>query len=199
MKKDSQRLFVHACCGPCAEWPLSILSEEGFDVTLYYYNPNIHPRFEWQRRLETLQKLGALKGVKVITTDVCEEEKWRGSEWIGQYESRCLMCYDIRMQKVAEEARIMGFPSFTTTLLVSIYQDHEAVTKAAERAAKKVGIEFVYRDFRDGYRKGQEMAKADGLYRQKYCGCILSLEESEFRDTIYSGFPGEPAKPGSAG
>ena len=109
------------------------------------------------------------------------------------------MCYDVRMQKVAEEAKSLGFTAFTTTLLVSIYQDHEAVAEAAARASKRVGIDFLYRDFRDGYRKGQEMAKADGLYRQKYCGCILSLEESKFRDKIYAGFSGESAAPGSFG
>ncbi len=199
MMEENKRLFLHACCGPCAEWPLSVLPEEGFDVTLFYFNPNIHPRFEWHRRLLNLQKLGGLRGVEVIASEDFEEQKWRDAEWVGRYESRCLMCYDVRMQKVAEEAKSLGFTAFTTTLLVSIYQDHEAVAEAAARASKRVGIDFLYRDFRDGYRKGQEMAKADGLYRQKYCGCILSLEESKFRDKIYAGFSGESAAPGSFG
>jgi hypothetical protein len=109
------------------------------------------------------------------------------------------MCYDLRMQKVAEEAKANGISAFSTTLLVSIYQNHEEVAEAAERAADRVGVSFVYRDFRDGYRKGQDMAKEDGLYRQKYCGCILSLEESKFRDKIYAGFPDVSIDPGSAG
>ncbi|MBN1776310.1 MAG: epoxyqueuosine reductase QueH [Clostridiales bacterium] len=199
MEREDNRIFLHACCGPCAEWPLLVLPKEGFDVTLFYYNPNIHPRFEWQRRLANLRKLGTLRGVEVVSEEAYEEQKWRNEEWIGKYESRCHMCYDIRMQKVAEEAKANGFSAFSTTLLVSIYQNHEEVAEAAERAADRVGVSFVYRDFRDGYRKGQDMAKEDGLYRQKYCGCILSLEESKFRDRIYAGFPDVSIDPGSAG
>lgn len=198
MNIDENRLFLHACCGPCAEWPLSVLPQEGYDVTLFYYNPNIHPRFEWQRRLENLQKLGDLRGIELITDDDFREDKWRNADWVGRYESRCHMCYEMRMQKVAEEANSRGFSAFSTTLLVSIYQKHDAVAKAARRASERVGIPFLYRDFREGYRKGQQMAREDGLYRQKYCGCILSLEESEFKDKIYEGFPGNSAVPGSA-
>jgi hypothetical protein len=176
-----------------------VLPQEGYDVTLFYYNPNIHPIFEWQRRLENLRKLGTLRGIEVIAEEACEIEKWRDAVWIGRYESRCHMCYDIRMQKVAEEAKARGFSAFTTTLLVSIYQNHEEVVNAAKRASERVGIPFVYRDFREGYRKGQEMAKEDGLYRQKYCGCILSLDESAFKDKIYAGFPGNSGLPGSVG
>ncbi len=190
MNSDENRLFLHVCCGPCAEWPLSVLPEEGYDIALFYYNPNIHPRIEWQRRLENVKKLGAMKGIEVISDEEFLENKWQNNEWIDRYESRCHMCYDIRMQKAAEEAKARGYSSFSTTLLVSIYQNHEAVSEAACRASKRVGIPFIYRDFREGYYKGQQMAKEDGLYRQKYCGCILSLDESEFKDKIYAGFPG---------
>ncbi len=199
MEREDNRIFLHSCCAPCVEWPLSVLSEEGFDVTLFYYNPNIHPRFEWNRRLDNIRKLGSMKGVEVVIKEGYEEDKWINEEWIEKFESRCHMCYDMRMQMTAEEAKNHGFSAFTTTLLESIYQDHEAIVKAAERAADRVGVSFVYRDFRDGFRKGQEMAKEDGLYRQKYCGCILSLEESKFRDKIYAGFPDDSTTPGNAG
>lgn len=184
------KIFLHACCGPCAEWPVSELRNEKLEPVIYYYNPNIHPHFEWERRLENVKKLGEIKAVGVLFEKDYREEKWTGQAWLGRYETRCHMCYDMRMQKVAEEAKARGFSIFTTTLLVSIYQNHEAVREAALRAADRVGVQFLYRDFRDGYRKGQQMAREDGLYRQKYCGCILSLEESDFRDKIYAGFEG---------
>ena len=100
------------------------------------------------------------------------------------------MCYAMRMDMAAETAAQMGFSAFTTTLLVSIYQDHEAIIKAAQRAAEKHKVQFLYRDFREGFRKGQDMAREDGLYRQKFCGCIFSLEESKFKDKIYRSFEG---------
>lgn len=186
----SNKLLLHACCAPCAEWPLPLLRQEGYEVTLYYYNPNIHPVFEWQRRLDTLIEFGKKKGVEVISDRGYEEQKWRNEAWVGKYDSRCKMCYDIRMDKTARDAKDLGFSFFTTTLLVSIYQDHDAIIDAAQRASVKYDVSFLYRDFRDGFRKGQQMGREDALYSQKYCGCICSLEESKYKEKIYASFSG---------
>jgi len=190
---DNKSVLLHACCGPCAEWPLNVLADEGLDLTVFFYNPNIHPKFEWERRKSNLELLTQKKGIDLIVDDGFEEDLWVKSDWKDAYESRCHMCYDIRMKRVAREAKSRGFCAFTTTLLVSIYQKHELIVEAANRASAEVGIPFLYRDFRDGFRKGQQMAREDGLYRQKYCGCILSLEESTFRDEIYGSFSGREA------
>lgn len=192
MSKLNEKLFLHTCCAPCAEWPIYLLSGEGFQTTLFFYNPNIHPKFEWDRRLQTLHKLGDIKGVPVISDTAFEQEKWTNEKWIKKYESRCEMCYDLRMSNTAREAKERGFDSFSTTLLVSIYQNHDAIIEAANRASQRFSIPFHYVDFRDGFRKGQQMAREDGLYRQKYCGCICSLDESEYKEKIYAGFPGSP-------
>lgn len=190
---NSKSILLHACCGPCAEWPLSVLAEEGLDLAVFFYNPNIHPKFEWERRKNNLELLTRKKGIDLIVDDGYDEDLWGNSGWEDKYESRCHMCYDIRLRRVAAEAKARGFFAFTTTLLVSIYQKHDLIIEAAHRASEEIGIPFLYRDFRDGFRKGQQMAKEDGLYRQKYCGCILSLEESTFRDEIYGSFSGSNA------
>jgi len=183
-------LFLHVCCGPCAEWPVKSFLDEGLSLTAFYYNPNIHPLFEHDRRRDNAARLMQMHNIPFITDDTFLEDEWKAKAWEGRFPSRCEMCYDIRMRRTAEEARKQGFTAFSTTLLVSPYQNHEGIIKAALRAADENGISFVYRDFRPGFREGQRMAKEDGLYRQKYCGCIFSLEESEFRDKIYRDFAG---------
>ena len=98
------------------------------------------------------------------------------------------MCYDIRMDAVARFASENGYDSFCTTLLVSPYQQHETIIRTAEEKAEQYGVKFEYIDFRPGFRKGQNMARDIGLYRQKYCGCIFSLDESEFKEKILRSF-----------
>ena len=188
--QDPKSILLHVCCGPCAEWPVRVLQEEGYNLTAFFYNPNIHPLFEHDRRRDNARLLMELRNVTFLEDDTYMEDQWRGEAWTEKYPSRCAMCYDIRMRKTAEEAARLGMHAFSTTLLVSPYQDHEAIFTAATRAAAEYGVDFFYRDFRPGYREGQNMAREDGLYRQKYCGCILSLDESKFRDKIYKDFEG---------
>lgn len=186
-KKD---LLLHVCCGPCAEWPVKVFQEEGYSFAAFFSNPNIHPQFEHKRRRDNAEALMRLRGIPFLEDDSYMEDAWLTKAWEGQYPSRCGMCYDIRMRRAALEAQKLGFSAFSTTLLVSPYQNHEAIIAAANKAAEETGVAFLYRDFRPGFREGQSMAKNDGLYRQKYCGCIFSLEESSFRDKIYKSFAG---------
>jgi len=187
---NSNSVLLHVCCGPCAEWPIEVLRSEGFSLSAFYYNPNIHPKFEYDRRKNNAEALMRLRGISFSSDDQNFETMWHERSWEAEYTSRCEMCYDLRIMRAAFEAKTRGFPFFSTTLLVSIYQNHDAIIRAGERAAKQTGTNFLYRDFRDGFRKGQEMAKIDGLYRQKYCGCILSLEESVYKEKIYQSFSG---------
>lgn len=188
--RDDKEILLHACCGPCAEWPVSELIAQGHQLTLFYYNPNIHPRFEHQRRLQNLRIVAENWQLPLIVSDEYGEELWTEGAYLDRDKDRCTMCYRLRMDKVAGEAKRLGFRYFSTTLLVSPYQRQEAIIEAADEAARKYGVIFLYRDFRPGYRQGQQMARDHGLYRQKYCGCILSLQESSFRDKIYKDFAG---------
>ena len=194
-------LLVHICCAPCAEYPLGVLGEEGFSLRGYFYNPNIHPLEELVRRREGVQRLMRLRGIPCDYDDAYLQSIWEERE-DRHTVKMCALCYEMRMKHVAAQTRLLGMSRFTTTLLVSPYQQHDAIRDAAERAAAAEGVEFYYHDFRPGFRIGQAMAREDGLYRQKYCGCIDSLESSAFRDRIlqeHSGLRDRPAGPEGSG
>lgn len=179
---DDPRLLLHACCGPCAEYPARTLIAEGYQLQGYFFNPNIHPLAEWTRRRDNLLQLAAALGFSVTVDPAYDEGPWlAATEPVPQ---RCTMCYRVRLEAAAREAATRGIPRFTTTLLVSPYQDHEALRRVGHEMAERYGVAFLDRDFRPGFREGQDMARSDGLYRQKYCGCIRSLEESPFRKKI---------------
>lgn len=182
-------LLLHCCCGPCAMYPVNLLKEAGREMDLFWYNPNIHPQFEWDRRLENLGKVADHYDLKMIAEgDACEEEYWKSEEYLKDYPTRCDMCYDKRLEFIARYAAENGYDAFSTTLLVSPYQQHDKIASIAGEKAEKYNVAFDYIDFRPGFREGQNMAREIGLYRQKYCGCIFSLESSEFRDKIYKSF-----------
>jgi len=191
-EKKSGEVLLHVCCGPCAEWPIVSLKDEGFSLTAFFYNPNIHPLFEHQRRMLGAKNVCALQDIPFISDESCEPERWIAisKDMSSEAEGRCAMCYRLRMDRVAAEAKVRGIPMFTTTLLVSPYQNHEKIVEMCEDAARRHGVTFLNRDFRPGFREGQRLAKEHGIYRQKYCGCILSLEESDFREKIYRDFEG---------
>lgn len=167
------KLLLHMCCGPCSTYPVQELLNEGIDIQGYFYNPNIHPIEEHKKRKENVEKFSQLKNIPVLYDDDFRQDEWEGMRDIG--ESRCHRCYSLRLEKAAQLAAQMGYDAFSTTLLVSPYQKHDLIKELGEKYALKYGTAFLYRDFRPGFRQGQQMARDMGLYRQKYCGCILSL------------------------
>lgn len=168
------KLLLHMCCAPCSVYPLSVLNDEGIEPEGFFFNPNIHPLEEHARRKENVRILSEIKGLKVNYFDDFSQELWENYD--GPEASRCAMCYGLRMEKAAAYAAENGFDAFTTSLLVSPYQKHELIRELGEKSAARHGVGFYYRDFRPGFRQGQQMAKELGLYRQKYCGCIRSLK-----------------------
>lgn len=178
-------LLVHACCGPCAEYPLQQLQGEGFAPLLWFFNPNIHPAAEWRRRRDNLLQLAETRGLPCLVEPGQDQAGWLAYDpATSGGRSRCRLCYETRLNAAAAKARELGLPGFTTTLLVSPYQDHQALGTIGAAAAALHGVRFIYRDFRPGFRQGQQQARADGLYRQKYCGCIQSLLDSDFKEKI---------------
>ncbi len=172
MEKD-MKLLLHICCGPCSTYPVQELLKEGFEIQGLFYNPNIHPIEEHMRRKENVEKFSLVTNIPVIYNDDFRQSEWENLEDKGA--ARCNGCYGLRMEEAARYASENGFEAFTTTLLVSPYQKHELIKELGEFYAEKYGIAFEYRDFRPGFRQGQQMAREMGLYRQKYCGCILSI------------------------
>ncbi len=167
------KVLLHMCCGPCSTYPVQELMNEGIDIEGYFYNPNIHPIEEHTKRRENVEKFSKNKNIPVIYDDDFRQTEWEGMKDIG--EARCLHCYSVRLENTAKLAVQRGCDAFTTTLLVSPYQKHDLIKELGEKYAAQYGTTFLYRDFRPGFRQGQQLAKDMELYRQKYCGCILSL------------------------
>ena len=181
-------LLLHACCGPCAMYPVDMLLKANRDLDLYWFNPNIHPEFEWNRRLENLRIVAKHYDRKLIEEGDCRQAYWESKAYLEEFNSRCFYCYDVRLESTAKYAAEHGYEAFCTTLLVSPYQQHDVIIDTAKRKAIKYGVDFEYYDFRPGYREGQNMAREIELYRQKYCGCIYSLDESKFKEKIIKSF-----------
>ncbi len=170
------KLLLHTCCAPCSVYCIDSLRKEGIEPTVYWYNPNIHPYIEYKTRRDTLKEYA-----KSIDVQAIFEEDYGLREFcknvICDLENRCEnYCYKIRLTQTAKYAVENGFDTISTTLLVSPYQKHDILKKQAQEIAKEYGIEFLYRDFRVGFREGQAKARELGLYMQKYCGCIFSEE-----------------------
>lgn len=171
------KLLLHTCCAPCSVYCIDELRGEKIEPTVYWYNPNIHPYKEYEARRNCLKEYTKLINVKAIF-----EEEYGLKEFcrntIKDLENRCSnYCYRVRLEQTAKYAKENGYDSFSTTLLVSPYQKHEVLKEIGEELGKKYGIEFIYRDFRIGFREGQNKARELGLYMQKYCGCIFSEED----------------------
>jgi four helix bundle protein len=170
------KILLHICCANCAIYPLQRINERGDEAVGYFFNPNIHPYQEYQKRLEALKKYSEEVGLKVIYQDeYLLEEFLRNVS--HRVEERCQYCYSIRLEATAREAKKNRFDQFSTTLLQSTHQNHTLIKETGERIAQEIGIPFYYEDFRQGWRKGVEVSKAMGLYRQQYCGCIYSEKE----------------------
>lgn len=171
------KLLMHTCCAPCSINCINVLREEGIEPTLYWYNPNIHPYIEYKNRKEGLAKYS-----KVVNVETIFEEEYGLKDFcknvINNLENRCVdYCYRVRLEKTAQYAKANGYDAITTTLFVSPYQNHQEIKKILEEIAKKYSLKPIYRDFRPGFRIGQNKARELELYMQKYCGCIFSEED----------------------
>jgi epoxyqueuosine reductase len=169
-------ILLHICCGPCAIYPLRELRKAGNSVTGFFYNHNIHPYQEYQRRLDAAGEMCRSEGLELICRDEYLLEEFLAAV-AAQPAERCHYCYFSRLDAAAEQAAALGFDAFTSSLLYSRYQNHEQIRTAGERAAERHGIRFAYADFRPGWQEGIRLSKEMGLYRQQYCGCIYSEKE----------------------
>ena len=170
------RLLLHTCCAPCGVYCIDSLRSEGIDPSCFWYSPDIHPYREYKARRDTLIDYAASLHLELAVHDEYGLRDFvrAVAEDIAR---RCVHCYACRLEETARYAAGNGFTHFSTTLLVSPYQDHDGICRAAEQAAARYGVEFLYRDFRPGFRQGQAKARELGLYMQKYCGCVFSEEE----------------------
>ena len=177
--KLSLKILTHICCAPCFAYPHKKLTEDGHEVTGFFFNPNIHPYTEYRSRLHALQRYSALKPVDVIYRDEYPLEEFiRGQlSAIDNGQKRCEFCFNERLGEAALIAKTKGFNAFTTTLLESKHQPHDMIKRIGNEQGQKHGISFFYEDFRAGWKEGIQISKKMELYRQKYCGCIFSERE----------------------
>lgn len=177
-----ETVLLHCCCAPCSLSCVGPLRAEGIEPVALWYNPNIHPWKEYEARRDCLLTYGASVGMEIRV-----REDYGLREFVRQVaediDGRCAYCYGHRLEGTAQYAASHGFGAFTTTLLASVYQDHEGIVRAAERYAARYGVKFLYRDFRPNFREGNRRARELGLYMQKYCGCVFS-EADRYRKKI---------------
>lgn len=169
-------LLLHICCAPCSVACIEMLRQEGVEPAGFWYNPNIHPYLEYKARRDALRRYA-----QDIGLDLREEDFYGLRQFTAAVaqdsDRRCGYCYTCRMERTAQYAAGNGFGRFSTTLLVSPYQNRELICAVGETMGKKYGVEFVPYDFRPRFREGQEKARELGLYMQKYCGCVYSEED----------------------
>jgi len=170
------RLLLHACCAPCAIYPVETLRQDGIAVMGFFYRHNIHPYTECLKRQETLAAYAESIDLKVIFQDGYDLEGFL-QQAVFRESRRCEICYHDRLKTTALVARNGKFDSFSSSLLYSRFQNHEMIRAIGESVGKTVGIPFYYRDFRSGWKYGIETSKRLGMYRQQYCGCIYSEKE----------------------
>ena len=176
------RLLLHACCAPCSSYTIEYLSKY-FDITLYFYNPNISPESEYDFRADELVRLTEEMSLGVNIP--VEVEKHNSAEFynaiVGMEDqpeggSRCRVCYRLRLEKSAEYAKENGFDYFTTTLSISPYKNSAWLNEIGTELAQNYGVEYLISDFKkkNGYKRSCELSEKYGLYRQNYCGCEFS-------------------------
>lgn len=181
--KDTPRLLLHSCCGPCSSYCLKALSEH-FLVTLHWFNPNIYPLEEYQKRLDTqrqlLRKMQTKNPVELLCDEYLTDEFYlavKGLENEREGGARCEKCFIQRLEKTAQMAKEQGFDFFTTTLTVSPHKNAPLINQIGQELAEKYDVKFLPSDFKkkNGYLQSIELSQKYELYRQNYCGCVYSL------------------------
>ena len=176
------KTLLHICCAPCANQCIDVLQKDHIEVVGFWYNPNIHPFTEYRARRNCLREYAAQINLPLI-----EQNDYALRPFIRQVAEdiahRCVKCYEMRLFETARQAAEGGFDSFTASLFISPYQNHDLMRETAERAAAQYGVEFLYRDFRPYFKDGQNFAREHSFYMQKYCGCVFSEEERYLKKT----------------
>lgn len=183
-------LLLHACCAPCSSYVLEYLSGI-FDITVFYYNPNISPASEFEHRVNELKRLISemplKRGVKFVEGEY-EPERFteisRGLEQLPEGGERCFKCYELRMRRTAKEAKALGADYFTTTLSISPHKNAQKLNEIGASLADEYGVSYLFSDFKkkNGYKRSCELSAEYGLYRQNYCGCAFSKAEAAKRN-----------------
>lgn len=184
-KSNKPKLLLHVCCAPCSSHCISVL-DPFFDITVFYYNPNISPFDEYERRYNEEARFlkEAYPHISIINAEYDSQifdELAKGLEELPEGGERCKRCYRLRLEKSGQYAIQNKFDYFTTTLTVSPYKHSDTLNQIGEEVSKECGVKYLFSDFKkqDGYKHSIELSKKYNLYRQDYCGCKFSKEFRE--------------------
>ena len=181
-QKKVPGLFLHSCCAPCSSYVLEYLSEY-FRITVFYYNPNIHPENEYGKRVEEQKRLIMELPSKQPITFVegefkpeCFYETVRGLEKEPEGGARCHKCFWLRLSETARMASLYGADYFATTLTISPLKNAQVINQIGESLSEEYGVKWLPSDFKkkNGFKRSTELSREYGLYRQNYCGCVFS-------------------------
>lgn len=175
-----EKIVLHACCAICSGYPISYLNDMGYQVCVYFYNPNIYPCEEYQRRLEAQKILCEHFGCELVEGEYNPDDYYnfvKGFENEPEKGLRCDKCFELRLRKTAEYAKSIGVDKFTTSIVISPHKNFAKLTSIGEKIASETGIEYLAVDFKkkDGFLKTNRISKELNLYRQHYCGCKFAL------------------------
>lgn len=179
-KKD--KIILHACCAICSAYPVSYLKDAGYSVTVYFYNPNIYPDAEYQKRLEAQRTLCKHFDVELIEGNYAKEEFYNcaiGLENEPERGKRCIECFKLRLEKTAQLTKEKGLDNFTTSIVISPHKNFSLLSSLGKEIAQKYSLNYIDIDFKkkDGFLKTNRIAKELELYRQNYCGCEFALRQ----------------------
>lgn len=180
--KKAKKVLFHACCAPCLTYSIEKLEQEGYDVTVYFYNPNIHPESEYNQRLDELVKYCDNKGYELIVDNKDVEGWYKITQSLKEEKEggkRCSVCFGMRLGETAKRAKTEGCDAFCTTLTISPHKNSTVINAIGRKIAKDYDVEFIEENFKknDGFKKSLVISKNHNMFRQTYCGCEYSIRK----------------------
>lgn len=182
MNNQNKTIVLHACCAICSGYPVSYLKDAGYRVVVYFYNPNIYPLEEYNRRLEAERILCKAMNVELVEAEYEPAEFYHaamGLENEPEKGARCDRCFELRLRKTAEFAKHSGIQEFTTSIVISPHKNFNKLTEIGQKIAAEYDLNYQAIDFKkkDGFLKTNKISRELGLYRQNYCGCEFSIRK----------------------
>ena len=179
---SNKKILLHACCGICSGYPISLLQDMGYSVVVHFYNPNIFPREEYDKRLEAEKTLCKHFGCELIVGEYEPEVYYsyiKGLENEPEKGKRCDKCFELRLTNTAKLAKKLGIEEFTTSMVISPHKNYEKLTAIGNEIAQKENLKYLSTNFRkqDGFLKTNQISKSLDLYRQNYCGCKFAMRK----------------------
>lgn len=177
-----EKVLLHCCCAVCAGYSIEKLFSLSYEPVLYWFNPNIYPLEEYERRFSELERYSKKLSLELIVPEQNPQD-WlkfvKGLEREKEGGARCLKCFEYRLSAAAKAAKSRGIEKFTTTLTISPHKNSKNIFIEGNKSAKEQGLTFLEIDFKkqDGFLKTMRIAKQENFYRQKYCGCEFSMPE----------------------